>query len=366
MRNLAMVGGLGIPVLVLALASPALSLEARAIKSACDRSGNWLIDQHNLADGTFGKSKSAKMPGVVAMVLQALCDHPRAYRESDGPYMTRPVKYLLDCQQENGAIALKEFGRDTYHTALAILALKSLENKAHKDAIARARAYLLKCQAKDGGFTYGEGFRHGGDLSNTWFALLGLQAGGGKVEAGVQASTLDFIRRCQDQAETNPEFSLRKGENTGGFYYKPGESEAGTFKTRDGNTAPKPYGSMSAAGAESLLLCGLQPSAAEVQGALRWFKQNFVLKENPGAGMQGYFYYAWAFARAMRATGAKEIDLADGKKAKWAEELAAQLMALQEKDGSFVNREPRWMEDDPVLCTSYALEALNLCWANLK
>lgn len=366
MRIFTMAGGWVLPVLLLASLSPALGREARAVKRACDRAGNWLIDQHNLADGTFGKSKSAKMPGVVAMVVQALCDHPRGYRETDGPYITRPVKYLLSCQQDNGAIVVKEFGRDTYHTALAVLALKSLENKAHKDALARAKAYLLKCQAKDGGFTYGESFRHGGDLSNTWFALVGLRAAGGKMDPGVQKSSLEFIRRCQDHAETNPEFSLHKGESSGGFYYKPGESEAGTIKTRDGNTAPKPYGSMSAAGAESLLLCGLQPTASEVQAALRWFSQNFTLKENPGVGMQGYYYFVWAFARVMHEIGAKEILLADGKKVKWAEELATQLLALQDKEGFFVNREPRWMEDDPVLCTAYALEALNLCWINLK
>lgn len=342
------------------------ALEARAVKGACDRAGNWLVDRHNLADGTFGKSKSARMPGVVALVVTALCDHPRAYRESDGPYMSRPVKYLLSCQQDNGAILVKEFGHDTYHTALAALALKATGNPAHKGALERAKSYLLKCQAQDGGFTYGEGFRGGGDLSNSWFALLGLQAAGGKQDLGLQKSVLDFLRRCQDNAETNPDLAVKKGESSGGFYYKPGQSEMGTLKTRDGVEFPKPYGSMTAAGLESLVLCGLAREAPEFQAGLRWCKKNYSAQENPGAGAQGYFFYAWAFARCMSAAGLKDLDTSDGKKVRWAEELAAQLMARQDQAGCFVNTEARWMEDEPVLCTAYALEALNLCWASMK
>jgi hypothetical protein len=34
------------------------------------------------------------------------------------------------------------------------------------------------------------------------------------------------------------------------------------------------------------------------------------------------------------------------------------MIALQRPDGSWVNSEGRWMEDNPVLCTTYALLAL--------
>ena len=42
----------------------------------------------------------------------------------------------------------------------------------------------------------------------------------------------------------------------------------------------------------------------------------------------------------------------------WANNLIAKLATLQRPDGSFVNAEPRWMEDDPSLVTAYALIAL--------
>lgn len=356
--------------LALLLVSPrALASDAATVKRSCDKAGNWLIEQHNLAEGTFGKSKLSKEPGVVGLVLKALCDSPRGYREAHGPFITMPVKYVLKTQKGNGAFAMD--GRDTYNTALAIVGLETVENSAYKPQIAIGREYLAKCQGKEGGFTYGDGFRDGGDLSNTWFGLFGLK--GGKVSSDTHKAALDFIRRCQDNPETNPELAAKKGDGTGGAYYKPGGSEAGTYKTRSGADMPKPYGSMTAAALEAYLLCGLTADAPEVKAALGWFKKNFSAKENPGAGMQGYFYYAFAASRALHAAGIKELELADGTKVQWASALAEQLLALQDKGagessmaGSFVNKEARWMEDDPVLTTAYALSALNQCYKVLK
>ncbi|MCW8132218.1 MAG: terpene cyclase/mutase family protein, partial [Planctomycetota bacterium] len=350
----------------------AKALDHGDIKKSADRAANWLIAQHNLADGTFGKSKAGKEPGVVGLILYGLLEHPRHYTESHGPFITLPIKYLKKCQKESGAIAID--GRDTYNTALAVLGLAATNNTAHRIEVMSAREYLAKCQAKDGGFTYGDGFRGGGDLSNTWFGLFGLN--GGKVAPDTLTGALDFIRRCQDNPETNPDMAAKKGEGTGGSYYKPGKSEVGTYKTRDGSEVPTPYGSMTAASLEAYIVCGLKPDAPEVVANLNWFKKHFSAKENPGAGMQGYYYYAFAAARAFTAAKVKEIEMADGKKVNWALALGEQLIALQNKGeeaeggvpmlGSFANKEARWMEDDPVLATAYALATLDLCYEAAK
>lgn len=345
--------------------------DATTVKRAADKAGNWLIEQHNLTEGTFGKSKLSKEPGVVGLVLKALCESPRGYREAHGPFITMPVKYVLKTQKGTGAFTVD--GRDTYNTALAIVGLEAVENSAYRPQLTIGREYLAKCQAKEGGFTYGDGFRDGGDLSNTWFGLFGLK--GGKVPSDTHKAALDFIRRCQDNPETNPEMAAKKGDGTGGAYYKPGSSEAGTYKTRSGAELPKPYGSMTAAALESYLLCGLAADAPEVKAALGWFKKNFSARENPGAGMQGYFYYAFAASRALQAAGIKELEMADGTKVQWAAALAEQLLAMQNKPdgeggpalaGSFANKEARWMEDDPVLATAYALATFNQCYKVLK
>jgi len=344
---------------------------ADSAKAAADKAEAWLGQSYDFKGVTFGdpKSPNAKMPGVIALVVRALAECRHDYRESNGPFITGPVKYLLECQQENGAFALKEGGRETYNTALTIAALSALENDAYTGKIEKARAYLLKCQIKDGGFSYGYGFHGGSDLSNTWIALNGLNASGYakvKESADVYKSVLNFVRSCQDNIETNPTEDGKLGENSGGGYYTPTKSEAGTLKTRKGDTVPKPYGSMTAAALESFMLCGLKADAPEVKAALKWFKANFSAKENPNVGAAGYFYYAAAAARALKAAGVKELEAADGHKINWAAELGSQLAKIQRPDGSFVNTEAKWLEDDPVVCTAYALTALTLCRETLK
>ena len=51
----------------------------------------------------------------------------------------------------------------------------------------------------------------------------------------------------------------------------------------------------------------------------------------------------------------------DGRKVDWKEELAAKLLKLQQKDGSWVNDNNRFWENDPVLVTSFAILTLSLC-----
>ncbi|MFM1997256.1 MAG: hypothetical protein RLZZ111_1643, partial [Planctomycetota bacterium] len=50
-----------------------------------------------------------------------------------------------------------------------------------------------------------------------------------------------------------------------------------------------------------------------------------------------------------------------GSRHAWRSELADAVIARQQPDGSWVNTNPRWMEGDPNLVTSYALLALASC-----
>ena len=52
---------------------------------------------------------------------------------------------------------------------------------------------------------------------------------------------------------------------------------------------------------------------------------------------------------------------AAGKQHAWRSELSDVILARQQPDGSWVNENPRWMEGDPNLVTSYALLALSYC-----
>jgi squalene-hopene/tetraprenyl-beta-curcumene cyclase len=45
----------------------------------------------------------------------------------------------------------------------------------------------------------------------------------------------------------------------------------------------------------------------------------------------------------------------------WKKELSARIVSLQREDGGWANENNRFWEADPVLCTSFALLALELC-----
>jgi squalene-hopene/tetraprenyl-beta-curcumene cyclase len=73
------------------------------------------------------------------------------------------------------------------------------------------------------------------------------------------------------------------------------------------------------------------------------------------------YYYYHLFAKALDATGMKEIVDPSGTKHDWRRDLVAELIKRQRPDGSWVNDDPRWLEGDPSLVTGYVLLALSYC-----
>jgi squalene-hopene/tetraprenyl-beta-curcumene cyclase len=131
------------------------------------------------------------------------------------------------------------------------------------------------------------------------------------------------------------------------------------------------YGSMTYAGFKSYVYAGLKKDDPRVQAAIEWIGRNYTLKENPGAGEDGLYYYYVVFARAMQAHGEPTVRVvsADGatQERRWAKDLVAQLATLQEPDGSFrpTKDGARWMEDNKVLITAYSLIALEAAQQDL-
>lgn len=123
------------------------------------------------------------------------------------------------------------------------------------------------------------------------------------------------------------------------------------------------YGSMTYAGFKSYIYANLDRDDQRVVAAHDWLRRHYTLDENPGMGMQGYYYYLVTMSRALDAWGSTTITPLnrDGTPAEprdWANDLIAKIASLQRPDGSFVNESDRWMEGDPVLVTAYALLAL--------
>jgi len=365
-------------ILALLLALPVYAGEADAASTtaAAKKAADFLIQQQN-DDGTFGKAPGAKFPGVVGLVVKGLASSPDKHRENNEK-VAKAVKYLLAKQMASGAIALPDGGLENYNTAVAIVALISVENPAHKDAIEKAVKYCQSCQLVEeqgynekehprayGGIGYGNSKNP--DLSNAGFWADAMKANGVKEGTPAWDNLVKFMKRCQDNDETNPLAEMKGGDNSGGMVYRPGVSEQGTYKAKSGKEMPKPYGNMTYQAVKMLVYAGVKKDDPVMQAAFKWIKNNYSVEQQPAAEKgQGYYYYVLAFAKAFSAMEVKELELADGRKVNWAKDLAAQLIKLQKADGSFVNEVDRWWESDPVLTTSYALDALNLCIAAMK
>ena len=118
------------------------------------------------------------------------------------------------------------------------------------------------------------------------------------------------------------------------------------------------YKRQSYAGLLSLIYADLEKDDPRITSVMKWLSRNYTLAENPGLGEQGLFYYYQTIAKALSAAGVTKLTLADGKEADWRMDLTRKLLSTQREDGSWINANSRWWENDPVLVTSYTLLSL--------
>jgi squalene-hopene/tetraprenyl-beta-curcumene cyclase len=146
--------------------------------------------------------------------------------------------------------------------------------------------------------------------------------------------------------------------NDGGFYYTPangGESMAGVDEATG---ALRSYASMSYAGLKSMIYAGVDKDDVRVKAVRDFLKKNYSVSSNPGMGDTGLYYYQHTMAKALAAFGVKEFETTNGPR-NWKADLLEQMRTTQQPDGSWVNKNPRWMEGDAALVTGYALLTLS-------
>ena len=335
--------------------------DASGIKKAAE----FLFSKQN-DDGSFGESPHGRI-GISALVLHALAESPVRNEAVE----KKALEYILAHVQEDGGVYSPKEGLQNYTTSIALMAFVAMPEGSVDSAIIKAaQNFTLGMQCEEskefnekehktyGGFGYGSSMR--ADLSNTQFALDALHASKLPKNHPAYKKALIFISRCQNRAESNDQ-EWSSVEPDGGFVYHHNSSAIGTIKTASGQEIPRTYGSMTYAGYKSMIYAGLKKDDPRVMAAFKWIGENYSLTENPHAGQTGLFYYYHTMAKALVASGEKEIIDAEGVSHNWAKELTTQLLSTQAKDGSWVNMKDRWYEGSPTLVTAYVLNTLVLC-----
>jgi squalene-hopene/tetraprenyl-beta-curcumene cyclase len=346
-------------------------------KVAIQRGVNYLIDNQE-SDGSW-----MHHPAVTALCVMALHGSGTGKNaELCAAAVKKGKAFFLKFVQKDGSIwmAGEEHEYPNYTTSIALSALAVLGDKKDEQVMRAARKYLLGSQLTDkenpalGGIGYGKSGPGHPDLSNTQWALEALhltdyldREPNAKTPEDTKKADLawknaaKFLSKLQHLPESNDAVWVVKDKNDpnrGSFIYQFGVSRAGY--EADGKTL-RGYGSMTYAGLKSMIYAKLKKDDPRVKAAVEWGAKHYTLKENPGIGPHGWFYYIQTFAKAHAAYGGDIIVTPDGKKHNWRVDLLNELISLQQKDGTWVNKKSgRWWEAIPQLITAYSMISMEV------
>lgn len=319
------------------------------------------------SQGDDGSWTSPMAPGITALVTTALL---RSGVPAEDPMVAKSLAHLERFVQKDGGIYYSKTNHRNYETSICVLAFYAANRGSRYDkTLAGAAKFLRGLQWDEdeglarsddayGGAGYGKHERP--DMSNTQFFIEALRATGAKEDDPNIQKALLFISRCQNLESAHNTTKFAAKINDGGYYYTVaagGTSQAGI----DPNGGLRSYGSMTYAGLKSMIYAGVGPDDPRVKAAFQWIQQHYSVQKNPGLGKQGLYYYYHTFAKALASLEVEMLEDGKGVKHDWRKELAEHLIALQNQNGSWVNRVPRWFEGDPNLVTAYAMLALSYC-----
>jgi squalene-hopene/tetraprenyl-beta-curcumene cyclase len=333
------------------------------IRAVLDKAVAYL-KAHQEPSGAFSPKRAG--PGITAVIAAGLL---RAGRETNDPVVARALAYLQKSVKKDGGIYDRILAN--YTTSTALMAFREANAGGKYDAIIkRAAAFIRGLQhgqpkidpknVQFGGFDY-DGTKRP-DLSNTNFSVEALLAAGVPKDDPAIQRALQFISRCQNlSGEFNDQEFAKKAskEDKGGFVYIP-DTDDKRHRTPDGGL--RSLGGMTYGGLKSFLYAGVSKDDLRVRAAVNWIRRHYTLKENPGMGQAGLYYYYHVFAKAMEALGEDPFVDAKGTKHHWRRELFEALRSRQQANGSWVNEGDRtFFESDPNLATAFAVLALSYC-----
>lgn len=308
-------------------------------------------------------------PGVTALAVSALV---RNGYGPDTPVVASGLTFLEGNVKPDGGVYSK--GLATYTTSLAIVAFTEANAGGKYDqVIAKAAEFVkgLQFGGDPGDLNYGgAGYGNPGgkdrpDLSNTQFMVEALLAAGVSRDDPSIKKALSFVTRSQNfpgkEYNDQPFAAKAAEEDKGGFVYNPSDQDNDKSPKRTAAGGLRSEGGMTYAGLKSFLYAGVGKDDPRVKAAVDWIRKHYSVKENPGQGQSGLYYYYVTFAKAMAALGEDPFVDAKGVKHDWRQELFDELKGKQGADGSWANANAAFMESAPELATAFALLALSYC-----
>ncbi len=334
----------------------AAATQASNIETAIDRGARYLVS----VQSEEGWWSDRQMPALTALPVWALSGTTNAPAAA----IEKGVKYVLSTQREDGGFYVPKPGRGgsglgNYNTSVCLSSLY-VSGKSPVGPLLKAREYVASSQLTGddtmaGGFGYDKASRRRyADMSNTSYAMDAMRrterleehrSGGKRVDLDWNKA-LAFVDGLMQ----------REGPDAGGAAYNDRTPQAGTETNAAGRVQLRAYGSMTYAAVLSMCHAKLDRGDPRVRQSLEYCERHWSVEENPGMGRQGLYYFYDIMARALSASGVREVGGHD-----WRKELSERLVSLQREDGSWANDNNRFWEADPVLCTSFAMLVLELC-----
>lgn len=298
------------------------------------------------ADGSWSDH-----PGITAACIAALSGAGQAGASES---VNRGLAYLRQQVRPDGTLGLRPGDVDVYATAIALIAFTLVGQEGDLPLIARLSNALMQNQLPRGMSYAPGGFRYHTDrypdLSNTHWALEALF-----VVSTRQPDAMGDAQTRQKLWQTARRLTLacqlQEGEDVGAFTYYPLDLDE-TPRHDEVLAESRVWGSLTYGGAKSLIYTGLDPSSPPVQAAAKWLHAHFSVRTNPGLGKGGLYYHLYMMATTQMVLGESTRN--------WRHAIVDQLLTKQQGSGAWQNTDPLWMEDDPNLCTAYALLALEI------
>lgn len=337
---------------------------------AIDRGIAWLLKQQAKDGGwhsvTYGQLKDGA--GVTALILDTLSQLPADSVKQHEAAINHAIRFLEPGVKKRGAIAAPDGSLDfpTYASALLLSAgARFGQKQAFVERWSETlREYLLTAQLLEprgfkpdhpsyGGWDFlgsgdADGITTGTNVSIVAYALEGLANDKSAAADKARAAAKLWLLRCQQPG--------------GGFCFTPEPlslNNKAEFQD-EARTQPRAYGTATCDALRGLLACGLTAQDDVITQGLAWLTKRPALEVVPGfedlpaetewrRGLRLYYYTGLTrllplFTAAERISRMSDIERI--------------LLRDQHATGYWQNESDRMRENDPLIATCFAVNAL--------